>query len=135
MKVVHSNVKTAHTTAEWLQKAREQEVEGELEEAATAYEKVIKSDNLNELAYNRLMIIYRKTKQPEKELAVIKRGIKAFEEFYTSARKNNKKVSSLSLSLMKLTGLADKKGKSLYDPEPIARWKKRKAMVESKLRK
>lgn len=36
---------------------------------------------------------------------------------------------------MKLTGLADKKGKLLFQKEPLARWNKRKTVVEKRLKR
>ena len=90
---------------------------------------------MNEYAYDRLMIIYRKNKEYKKEKAVIIKAIKAFEQFYKSTSKapRSKKIILLSKAFMKSTGLADKKGKLLYQKEPLARWNKRKVVVEKKL--
>ena len=51
-----------------IKKAKELEINGELEVAASLYEKVIKTDPHQETAYNRLMIILRKQKEYKKEL-------------------------------------------------------------------
>jgi tetratricopeptide (TPR) repeat protein len=135
MKVVHNSIKAARTL-EWLEIAEDHEANEELRDAAEAYEKVIKNDSVNERAYNRLMIIYRKLKEPEKELTVINKGIKAFEHLnHIPEKDHDKKVVNLSRSLMKLTGLADKKGKLLYLPEPLGKWQKRKMIIEKKLKK
>lgn len=138
MKVVHkqSDILTA---AELLQKAKEQEMNGETEEAATMYERLIKKDPLNELAYNRLMIIYRKEKQLNKELAIIKTGLKTFEEHYKSRKQKGSLPSSaitrISKSILKSTGLLTKNGKAVYQEGPISKWEKRKQIVEQKLKK
>ncbi|MEO8406381.1 MAG: YopX family protein [Chitinophagaceae bacterium] len=134
MKVVHNSLKEAATMHEWLHKAKELEESGELTEAAQAYEKVISIDPVHEFAYNRLLIIYRKEKESKKELAAVKKGIKAFEEYYTSAAKlsHGKTVTRISNALMKMTGLADKKGKAIYRPEPIGRWIRRKTLLEKR---
>lgn len=137
MKIVHHNKRLFTTVAEWFAFAKEQEQKGELEEAAFAYEKVISLAKLNEPAYNRLMIIYRKLKDYKKESAIIRKAINAFETSYNrqAGKSRGKKIAALSKTLMKLTGLADKKGKVLYDPEPLGRWKRRKAVVDKRLKK
>jgi hypothetical protein len=113
-----------------------EEREGNLDEAAKLYEAVIKSHPANEYSYNRLMMIYRKKKDYKNELRVINEGIKVFQELYTpSSIGKHKNVIKLSKQLSMLTGLTDKKGKSLYEPEPISKWKKRKLVVLKKLGK
>ena len=118
-----------------LKNAKELEKNGELEEAASLYEKVIKADPRRETAYNRLMIILRKQKKYKKELALLNKGIKAFKDRYESGKKKSisKKVEQISKALLKSTGLADKKGIPLFQNEPIGRWTKRKQIVEKKL--
>src|ERR1051326_93093 len=116
MKVVHNSLREAATAQEWLNKAKGFEKAEEWQDAAAAYEKVIAIDPVNESAYNRLMIIYRKEKEWKKELAVVKKGIKAFEEYYasTSRRSHGKNVIRLSQALMRSMELADKKGRPFY---------------------
>ncbi len=80
------------------------------------------------------MIMYRKLKDYKKELAVIDRGIKAFEDFYGSKVSKSKKAAEISNKLAKSLGLIDKKGNSTYDPEPIGKWKKRRLVVEKRLK-
>jgi|SRR5688572_9747197 tetratricopeptide (TPR) repeat protein len=136
MKVAHHNKEFESTAGEWMQTAMQHEQEGSLEKAAGAYEKVIKLSKHNEQAYNRLMIVYRKLKDYEKEATVIRKAIREFETLYNRPVKSSgKKVEQLSKQLMKLTGLADKKGKLLYQPEPLGKWKKREAVVEKRLKK
>jgi len=116
--------------------AKEKEAAGEWKEAIALYEKLIKLHPLEEKAYDRLMIAYRKLKEPRKELNAIKAGIDAFEELYKKSKKTpDKKVIQISRALQKATGLLDRKGESLYRPEPIGRWLKRKAVVEKQLKK
>jgi tetratricopeptide (TPR) repeat protein len=136
MKIAHHNPGPAGRE-EWLANAKENEAKGDLEQAATAYQKIIKQDPLHEYSYNRLQIIYRKLKDYKKELAIINAGIKAFEIFFNKRRlpAGNNKISNLSKSLMRSVGLTDKKGNVLYEPDPIARWRKRKTTVEKRLKK
>jgi hypothetical protein len=132
MKIAH---KKNETTAELLETAKSLEEKGALEEAAAAYEKLIRAQPLNELGYNRLMIIYRRQKNLKKELATIKTGIKVFEDRHRASQKlsSNKKITALSRALAKSTGLTDKKGRQLYEWEPVGRWNKRRLLVEKKL--
>ncbi len=135
MKVVHKNVSAKEEPVDLPDKAKFFEQQDEPGKAVAAYEKLISENPLNEYAYDRLMIIYRKSKEYKKEKAIITRAIKAFEQFYKSASRisKSKKILSLSKAFMKSTGLADNKGKLLYQKEPLARWNKRKKVVEKKL--
>jgi DNA-binding SARP family transcriptional activator len=136
MKVAHKDTSVREEPGNWLDKAKELESGGELEKAVAAFERVIKHDPLNQYAYDRLMIIHRKNKDYKKEKAIIIAGIRSFEQFYQDASRvvtPTTKIISLSKALMKATGLADKKGKVLYQKEPVGRWNKRKRVVEKKL--
>jgi tetratricopeptide (TPR) repeat protein len=116
--------------------AKYEEKEGNLDEAAKLYEALIKSYPANEYSYNRLMMIYRRQKDYKNELRIINEGIRIFQELYTpSAIGKHKNIIKLSRQLNILTGLTDKKGKSVYDAEPIGKWKKRKQVVLKKLGK
>lgn len=117
-----------------IETAREAEAAQELEHAAKLYERVIKEDVINEYAYDRLMILYRKFKQYKEEMRIINAGIKAYENLYKTKSKHirSRKVAEISNALLKSTGLADKKGNQLYDPEPIGKWKKRKEKKQLK---
>ncbi len=119
--------------------AREAEKNEDLEQAASLYKQAIQVEPDNEVGYNRLMIIYRKLKDYKEELRVINNGIEFFEAQYANKAKelfdNRRKISQLSNALMKSVGLADKKGKNIYVPEPINKWKKRKEVVEKKVKK
>jgi tetratricopeptide (TPR) repeat protein len=133
MKVVHKNTESV-TKYHLLERAREAEERDDMEEAAKLYEKVIQKDRVDESAYNRLFIIYRKLKEYQKELDAIDAGIDAFEKYYASHRpQKSDKVNAISKKLNKAMGLTDKKGNSLYSPEPIGKWKRRKTVVEKKL--
>ena len=98
------------------------------------YEEAIKKDPLREKAYDRLMILYRKEKDYKSELRLINAGIKSFENFYRSKKSGSKKIEEISKKLNRSFGFTDKKGNAVYDQEPIARWKKRKATVEKRIK-
>lgn len=118
-----------------IEEANEAEEKKDTSVAIKDYEEAIKLNPLAEKAYDRLMIIYRKEKDHKNELHIINAGIKSFENFYKSKKSRSKKIADISNKLNKSFGFTDKKGNNVYDPEPIARWKKRKAVVEKKIKK
>lgn len=128
---------TKHYT-ELIEEARNVEADGELEKAASIYEQAIRQHPMDEFPYNRLMIIYRKFKQPKDELRVIKKALEVYTAFYDKKLKpytSNTKVGQLSKALLKsVTGSAKKTSYTSY-PEPIPRWTLRKKAVEKKLEK
>ncbi|HET6993805.1 MAG TPA: hypothetical protein VFI06_02430 [Chitinophagaceae bacterium] len=133
MKVVHSKTKTHLSKAELFNEAKEAEASEDWKTAGAHYQEIIKIDPHNEAAYNRLMIVYRKQKEWNKELQLVKKAIAGWEDLYNrTAKQRNSKLSRLSNSFLKVAGLADKKGKPLYQPGPLAKWKKRRATLEKK---
>ena len=135
MRIAHLNKSQQGTIQELLESGRDLEAEKDFDEAVKIYSGILKKNPLNEQAYNRLMIVYRKQKEYRKESAIIDEAIKVFEKEGEANRKPvHNKVQQLSMLLGKSTGLVDKKGKSLYTPEPIATWKKRKTMVLKRLK-
>jgi tetratricopeptide (TPR) repeat protein len=118
-----------------IEEADEAEEKEDIPLAIKDYESAIQADPLLEKAYDRLMILYRKEKNYKKELQLINSGIKAFENFYKSRKSNSKKIAEISKKLNKSFGFTDKKGNAVYDPEPIARWKKRKITVQKRIKK
>ena len=128
MKVSHSDKGLNESKADLLGKAKEFERQGRPDEAATIYEKITKKSPPMEYAYDRLMIIYRKKGDYKKEKETLNAAIKAFEQFYKAVSRipAKKSIETLSKGLLKATGLADSKGKLIYEREPLGRWKKRK---------
>ena len=51
--------------------ARQHEQDDEKEEAIALYLKILRRQPRNEKIYDRLMILYRKTRQPQKEMDII----------------------------------------------------------------
>lgn len=134
MKVAHINKENIETDQDWISYAKEMEKTGDLKKAGTAYKKVIAHHSTNVTAYERLMIIYRRQKEHNKELKIINAAIKTFEEkFSQKLSVYNKKVTSISKALLKATGLADKKGNSIYQPGELTKWKKRKELLMKRL--
>jgi tetratricopeptide (TPR) repeat protein len=132
MKVVH---KQEESIADLLAQGKDAEAATEWEEAEKTYHRVLKRDNNNLPAFKRLMIVYRKQKLFKEELAIINKAIDAFGKLYQPKTAHNKKVQSLSAKINKAFGMVDRKGNSLYEPGPVATWKKRKLLVEKRLKK
>lgn len=123
MKVVHLN------------KEKETGTGTDQAEEAALLEKSIREDPGNEKTLNRLMILYRKLKEPAKELKLINKAIKIFEEKFKKRQPvYNKKITAISKKILKATGLADKKGNNLYEPGDLTKWKKRKATLLKKVK-
>lgn len=122
------------TLKQTIIKAQEAEEKEDISLAIKDYEEAIAKDPLAEKAYDRLMVLYRKEKNYKKELRLINSGIKIFESFFKSKKSSSKKIAEISKKLNKSFGFTDKKGNAVYDPEPIARWKKRKVTVEKRMK-
>jgi len=137
MKLAHKNLKDDDEPGDLLNKAKQLEKQGEMEEAASVYEKIIRKDPFDENAYNRLMIIHRKNKEYKKEKAILDAAIKAFQQLYAESLRLPvpPRIKSLSKQILKATGLADKSGNLLYEREPLYRWNKRRELVIKKIKK
>ena len=117
----------------WLVEAGVLEKENK-EKAVNEYKRIAAVYPLNEKVYDRLMILYRQLKMPKEELFWINKAIRTFEEkFKADTVKPSPKIASISRSLIRSMGLADKKGKAYYLPQPIARWTKRKEVLNKKV--
>jgi len=141
MKIAHK--KRTNTVADtvagdepgnWISSGKLLEQEGNNKDAIHLYEAALKKHPQNISIYDRLMILYRKEKAYRKELSLIAKAIGKFKNLYQPEKNgHSKKVASLSKSILHAVGLADKKGVALYQPQPIARWEKRKKTVNQKL--
>ena len=126
----------AQSIHELLSKAEEARQNKDNVAAIELYKDILKTDPLQIPAYDDLMKIYRQQKAYKKELEIINSGIKVYDKFYNEHSGNqSKEVKAISEKLNKSFGLVDKKGHKLYNPEPIARWQKRKKVVTKKLAK
>jgi len=123
---------------EYLKQARAVEAEGEPEKAAAIYEQAVKQNPFEELPYNRLMVIYRKLKQPKDELKIIIKALDVFQSHYDQKKaqfSGRDNIGQLSKALLKsVTGSSKKTSYTRY-PEPIHKWTLRKKAVQKKLEK
>ena len=134
MRVIHKQMKDdlPSTFAHCFQYAKEHEQTDDNAEAIRAYEKCIQLQPKNEQSYNRLMILFRKTKQPQKELKIIHQAIAAFEAI-SKPKKLSRSITTISNALSKATGLIDKKGKPLNEVQPILKWRNREMLLKKRL--
>ena len=133
---LHSEENVVDEKQTILQQAAAAEKNENLALAEKLYKKQMQLKAFNAFVYTRLMILYRKQKRYKEELAIINKGISHFAEHkakQSSKKSSNAAIKKLSKSLNKSLGLTDNKGNFLFDPEPIATWKKRKITVEKKL--
>ena len=130
-------LEVAKSYKELLAEAKKAEASEDLDKAARNYEKAVRLEPHEEYPYTRLMVIYRKKKDYESELKIIRKGIAAFEAFHEKRAKRvfrkDQKALKLSNSLAKSLGQIDKKGNPVALPEPVASWSKRAKLVEKKL--
>ncbi|MCG2613108.1 hypothetical protein LZZ85_02415 [Terrimonas sp. NA20] len=135
MKVAHQNKELPVSGEDILKQAQRFEKDGELADAAKLYLRHLKMLPGNEYAFSRLMIIYRKQRDVEKELAVIDRAIKALQAIFKKSLKvaPTRKTVEISRKLMKAMGLADNRGVELNEREPLRKWRKRKELLERRL--
>ena len=133
MKAVHLNKGgEKKQLSEWLIEARDIEKEDK-DDAIAEYKKIAASYPFSEHPYDRLMILYRLEKDYKGELYWIEKAIRVFNKTFNNAsKKPNAKITAISKSLIRSLGLADRKGKSLFQPQPIARWEKRKELLIKK---
>ncbi|HEU4633093.1 MAG TPA: hypothetical protein VFS22_03865 [Flavisolibacter sp.] len=120
---------------EYIDQAKRLEAEKELEKAAKLYELAIKQEPFEELPYARLMVIYRKLKQPKDEWRVINKALDVFRSHYdkkTAQFSGKDRIGRLSKALLKSVTGASKKTSYTQYPEPIPKWTLRKKALERK---
>lgn len=120
-----------------MDRAKSFEQDGDLESAAALYEKVIRERPTFEAAYKRLVIIFRKQKELKKEKRLLESAIKAFQQLHSRTLRQppTAGIRRISRAILKATGLEDRKGRSLYEREPIGSLRKRLEFVKNKLSK
>ena len=109
---------------ELIRKAQKAEADGDLKGAAGFFEAAIRQQPLEEVPYDRLMVLYRKLKEPAKELRAVEKAIAVFQRFFQKREQpytGKNTIGRLSKALLQsLTGSTKKSSYTLY-PEPIPR--------------
>ena len=126
-----------HSIPYLLGKARQAEQSGELSEAADLYERITKQAPMEAVAYNRLMVYYRRQKNYKKELQVIRQAIAAYarhaQESHDAWLRRHKRAARLAKALVKSLGLTDRKGIPVIENRQLATWRKRLQVVRKRL--
>ena len=108
-------------------------------EAVNIYATLIKRKPTDDHNYSRLMMLFRKLKQPRKELQVINEGIRSVSAAYHNQGQkhfaNNATAKRISNALLKSLGMKDQKGKFVFEPVVVERWKKRKELMLKRMKK
>lgn len=127
--------------AEHIQQGAAAEAEGDTKRAVELYESGIKKGIADPFPFDRLLVIYRRQRKYKDELRVILRGIEVFNQqleeqqgYLLKRTKNAGVMKRLSKAFGKSSGLSDKKGNLKYLPGPLAKWLRRKKIVEQKIR-
>jgi tetratricopeptide (TPR) repeat protein len=130
-------LRVARHYTELVRLARHAEQEGEAEKAIELYELAVRQKPVEALPYQRLMILYRKFKQPKEELKVVSRALAVFLDHYEEKKGKVLKdpaVARASKALFHALNGKKTMTPSWY-PEPIPKWTKRKEALEKKLSK
>jgi tetratricopeptide (TPR) repeat protein len=116
----------------------EAEESGDPGQAAKYYYSAIKQEPTAAVAYNRLMIYYRRKKDYKRELQVIRSAIAAQQERADNYRqkwlKKSRRSASVAKALLRSLGLVDKKGLPVLEDRQVVIWKKRLAVVNKRLK-
>lgn len=122
-----------------LAQATELEKGGDLPAAAKIFLQVLGKTPGNYLAYDRLMVIYRKQKESKKELEIIDQAIKDFEESYLTRQNNwierNKAAADLTRALAISLGVMDKRGLPVASDPVLQKWLKRRDLLVQRMQK
>src|SRR4051794_27441757 len=107
-------LRVAKHYTELIKSARLLEAEGETEKAASMYEDAIAQKPLEEFPYDRLMIYYRRQKNYEAELKIIKKALSVFTDHYEKKPEKligkDPKLVRLSKALLKSVNRGQKTG-------------------------
>lgn len=118
--------------------AKQAEQDSDVKQAIDYYQRSLKLDPMDDVAYHRLMVLYRREKEYRKELTVIDAAIKAHLDDSQRSRREwlnqNKKQARLAKQLMTSLGLLDQKGKETLESSQVSTWKKRREVVTSRIK-
>jgi tetratricopeptide (TPR) repeat protein len=122
-----------------LLRAKEAESLGDSTGALALYQQVVSNDPLEQHAWQRLMVLYRKQKDYKSELKTISVALKNYEAHAKEAQRQwllkNKKAATLFKSLAKSLGLMDGKGIVINHNPILDQWNRRKELVTARLKK
>lgn len=130
---------TRYTSRNLHVRAKEAEKQGDTAEAVKYYYQALKNDPTDQLAYNRLMVYFRRRKEYRKELQVIQAAIASQQRHAMDAQqgwmRRNKKTARTAKALAKSLGLINQKGMPILETRQLATWRKRLNVVRQRLKK
>lgn len=124
--------KTQYQVAYELEKA------GDNLGAIKGYEKASRTDPTNIQAWNRQMILFRKSKSKLQEISLIKTAISQYKKSITEAHKEwldeNKEKAASSLELATVLGLIESDGMPVTEHLILEKWETRLYLLEYRLK-
>jgi tetratricopeptide (TPR) repeat protein len=116
-----------------IEDARALEAKEDYQAAAGIYEKLLKLSPGNLPVVHRLLVLFRKLGNAQKEMQYIDAAIKIHEQKYRISNQLDKKATSLSNQLNKMLGHTDKKGKPVFVADEILKLELRKTRLLKKM--
>jgi len=120
------------------QAAYELERAGDEAGAIKGYQKASKTDSANLKAWNRQMILFRKSKSKLQEISLIKTAIFQYKKSIAEAHKawlaENKDKAENSLELATVLGLIEPSGMPLSEHTILEKWETRLYLLEYRLK-
>jgi tetratricopeptide (TPR) repeat protein len=118
--------------------ALELEKSGDHAAAIKLYEKAAVTDPLNVQAWNRQMILYRKSRPKEDEIKLIKTAIDGYKKAAETQQQEwlneNKAKADSSRELAKVLGLLEPSGLPKSDDSTLEKWETRLYLLEYRLK-
>lgn len=118
--------------------ARNLETANEFAQAIKAYQSVLKKNPLHTGATSRLLILYRKEKNIQAELSLLKDSIKSHENHIEQEKREwiseHKKIAEDSRPLAKMLGMLGPNELPNYEDEIIQKWQRRLNALEKRIK-
>ena len=111
---------------------------GDLIRALKGYKKSVATDPANSHAWNRQMVIYRKTKTKEEEVKLIKTAIDAYQKSVVTKQldwlEQNRTKADSSRELAKVLGLLEPTGLPKSEDATIEKWQTRLYLLSYRIK-
>lgn len=109
--------------------ARKLELDGSFSEAIKTYEALLQRNPIHIDAVSRLLIIYRKVKNTEAEMELLKKAISSHENHIEQEQQEwidtHSQIAEDSRPLAQMLGLLNSKNLPYYEHEILQKWKRR----------
>ncbi|WP_113653126.1 hypothetical protein [Pedobacter namyangjuensis] len=121
-----------------FQQALSLEKSGDLPVALKRYQQAVSADPANAKAWNRQMILYRKSKTPLQEAKLIKTAISAYQKAirteHQSWLEQNREKADSSRELAGVLGLLEADGTPVKEDPSIEKWQTRLYLLEYRIK-